>query len=310
MRNLALDSPLLLCVLVVIVGATASLFPFSPVEPVLVGVAAVAPPWLLLPLVMLATVSHMSTKMLVFLGGTRVERAFTGRNKERFERARQRLVGRDRLQQTTLFVSSVTGLPPFYLTTALCGALRMPVSRFLILATTGRAIRFAALIFVPQLFRPATAAAQSPPAAVRMVGSGSQTYVLLSGMVGGTAGFRRIEVRLVAQGNRVISIDPYQLALDSAEVSFDAMSRLVDAELASRGITGAKVVGHSQRRWSRIAPGGERSATGGRPLPGRRRRAGDEPRRGVQLDDPARPVHRANAGWSRVHSSPVCRRPA
>jgi pimeloyl-ACP methyl ester carboxylesterase len=42
-----------------------------------------------------------------------------------------------------------------------------------------------------------------------------------------------------------VSIDPYQLAIDSTAVSFDALARLVDAELEARGITGAVIVGHS-----------------------------------------------------------------
>jgi pimeloyl-ACP methyl ester carboxylesterase len=42
-----------------------------------------------------------------------------------------------------------------------------------------------------------------------------------------------------------MSVDPYQLAIDSTTVSFEAMARLVDAELGARGINGAIVVGHS-----------------------------------------------------------------
>jgi esterase len=89
------------------------------------------------------------------------------------------------------------------------------------------------------------AGGQTLPPAVRVVGSGSQTYVLVSGMVGGVAGMHRLETRLLRAGNRVVVIDPYQLAIDSTEVSFDALARLVDSDLGARGITGAIVVGHS-----------------------------------------------------------------
>jgi hypothetical protein len=71
-------SPLMLCLIVVIFGAAASLLPFSPVEPVLVAVAAVAPRWLLLPLVVLATVSHVSTKTLIFAGGAKARDGLRG----------------------------------------------------------------------------------------------------------------------------------------------------------------------------------------------------------------------------------------
>lgn len=80
---------------------------------------------------------------------------------------------------------------------------------------------------------------------VSLAGSGSQTYVLLSGMVGGVSGFRRLEARLVAGGHRVISIDPYHLSIDSTDVSFEALARRVERVLASHNVTGARMVGHA-----------------------------------------------------------------
>ena len=77
-------------------------------------------------------------------------------------------------------------------------------------------------------------------------GAGTETYVLIAGMVGGVAGFRRLEALLLMRGSRVIIIDPYQLSLDSADVSFAAMASRVDAVLQRYGVVGARVVGHSQ----------------------------------------------------------------
>ena len=112
-------------------------------------------------------------------------------------------------------------------------------------ATTVCAIRFATLMLATQLFKAPTAEAQAVPPAVRVAGAGPQTYVLLSGLVGGVGGFRRLETRLVNAGNRVVTIDPYQLAIDSTVVSFHTMARMVDAELEARGITDAIIIGHS-----------------------------------------------------------------
>jgi membrane protein YqaA with SNARE-associated domain len=156
-------SPLVLCVLVVVFEAASSLFPVSPAEPWLVGVATVAPAWLIAPLIVLATVSSMSTKTLVFLGGSRIEASFKGRTRERFERLRARVAERPRLQRGTLFLSSVVGVPPFYLITALCGTLKMPLRDFVLLATAGRGIRFAVLMLSPQVFTQLTARAPTPP---------------------------------------------------------------------------------------------------------------------------------------------------
>ena len=153
MQELAHQSPLLLCGIVVFFGALASLSPLSPIEPVLVAVGVVAPRWLLLPLVLLAAASHMATKTLVFYGGQKLEKAFKGRSRERFDAARARLTGKPALQRGTLFLSSVVGFPPFYIVTALCGTLKMPLREFLILGTTGRIIRFGVLMLLPQLVR-------------------------------------------------------------------------------------------------------------------------------------------------------------
>ena len=80
---------------------------------------------------------------------------------------------------------------------------------------------------------------------VRDLGSGNSTYVLISGLVGGIAGFRRTQALLATQGHRVIAIDPYRLSLDSADVSFDALARRVDRVLRELGAASAHVVGHS-----------------------------------------------------------------
>jgi len=95
---------------------------------------------------------------------------------------------------------------------------------------------------------PPTISAQDvahPPAVVDAV-VGGETFVLISGMVGGVAGFRRLARLLLARGARVIIIDPYELSLDSADVSFAAMARRVDRELSARSTGSVRIVAHSQ----------------------------------------------------------------
>jgi len=82
-------------------------------------------------------------------------------------------------------------------------------------------------------------------AAVRVAGTGSETFVLLSGLVGGVAGFHSLETQLQDQNRRVVSIDPYLLSIDSADVTFAALARRVDRALDSLGVTSAQVVGHA-----------------------------------------------------------------
>jgi pimeloyl-ACP methyl ester carboxylesterase len=80
--------------------------------------------------------------------------------------------------------------------------------------------------------------------AVSVSGEGPQTVVLLTGLLGGVAGFRRLQARLLAQQQRVVIIDSYRLSIDSADVSFAAQARRVDRVLDSLRVTSAKVVGH------------------------------------------------------------------
>jgi membrane protein YqaA with SNARE-associated domain len=49
---------------------------------------------------------------------------------------------------TLLFVSAVTGLPPFYLVSLLAGLLRIRFGTFLLLGIIGRVIRFVALALI------------------------------------------------------------------------------------------------------------------------------------------------------------------
>ncbi|HEU4630252.1 MAG TPA: alpha/beta hydrolase [Gemmatimonadaceae bacterium] len=96
-------------------------------------------------------------------------------------------------------------------------------------------------------------AAVSPLAAQSDGGAGAPTvvdpapttYVLLSGLVGGVAGFQRLRAQLMEHGQRVMVIDPYGLSIDSADVSFAALARRVDAVLGRAGIDSAYVVGHA-----------------------------------------------------------------
>lgn len=79
---------------------------------------------------------------------------------------------------------------------------------------------------------------------VSVRGNGPTTFVLITGMVGGVAAFRRL-ASMLGSDNRVVIIDPYRLAVDSADVTFAALARYVDTVLAELGVDSARVVGHA-----------------------------------------------------------------
>lgn len=92
-----------------------------------------------------------------------------------------------------------------------------------------------------------TLGAQSPrfdSTVVVVTGTGPSTFVLISGVIGGVTGFRRLAA-VLEQNHRVVVIDPYRLSIDSADVTFAALAGTIDVVLGELGIDSARVVGHA-----------------------------------------------------------------
>ena len=106
-------------------------------------------------------------------------------------------------------------------------------------------VLIAALVIVPLAASLLPAQSGKPVVTVRDAGKGVETWVLLSGTLGGVSGMHRLETRLVASGVRVVTIDVYGLSVDSADVSFAALARRVDATLERLQVKQAHVVGHA-----------------------------------------------------------------
>jgi membrane protein YqaA with SNARE-associated domain len=145
-------SPLGIYAVTVVVSVTGGLLPFSPLEPVLLGIAAVARPSMLLPVVALATVTQMASKTALYAASRKANHALSPRKRAFLDRLRIRLAGRRWLQVLMVLVSALFGLPPFYMMTVACGALGLPLSDYLVAGSIGRATRFTVLMMLPQLF--------------------------------------------------------------------------------------------------------------------------------------------------------------
>jgi membrane protein YqaA with SNARE-associated domain len=146
-------SPPLVCVLALVTAGVGSVLPVSPTEPALLALSAASPPWLALPLALVATLGHMLGKLLVYAGGRRSTRVLSARHRHALERARPRMEGSRRAQYATVLLSGAVGLPPFYGVTVLCGAMGVPLTGYLLAGSAGRAARFAGLVLLPQLLR-------------------------------------------------------------------------------------------------------------------------------------------------------------
>ena len=131
------------------ISTIGSVLPFSPIEPFLLALPAMAPRAWLIPLALLATACHMAGKALLYFASRGAARAIPQRYRAHVDRTRERLLSSTRAKAATILASSAIGIPPLYLVTVLCGALRVPFIEFLILATIGRAARFVALVTIP-----------------------------------------------------------------------------------------------------------------------------------------------------------------
>jgi membrane protein YqaA with SNARE-associated domain len=145
-------SPFAICAATVVASVTGGLLPFSPLEPVLLGVAAIAPSTMVLPVVALATVTQMASKAVLYAASRKANQALTPRKRALLDRLQVRLGGRRWLQILLVLVSAIFGLPPFYMVTVACGALGIPLRDYLLAGTLGRATRFTILMMLPQLF--------------------------------------------------------------------------------------------------------------------------------------------------------------
>ena len=145
-------SPLTICAVTVVASAAGGFLPVSALEPVLVGIAAVARPTMILPVVALATVTQMASKTALYLASRKANHALSPRKRAFLDRMRIRLDGRRWLQMLMVLASAIFGLPPFYMVTVASGAIGLPLRDYLVAGTLGRATRFTILMMLPQLF--------------------------------------------------------------------------------------------------------------------------------------------------------------
>jgi membrane protein YqaA with SNARE-associated domain len=145
---------------VFVLAFVSAFVPLVSIELALVGAAATGTSGrLLVARVLLAATGQMVGKSCFFLGGRTAFARSTRRKRQGRLRSAQwseRLVARAARQRgvaaaVTVFVSAVTGLPPFALVSALAGAWRLRLPSFFVLGLVGRSARFAGVLLVPHV---------------------------------------------------------------------------------------------------------------------------------------------------------------
>ena len=145
------STTLLTFVSTIVICFASALIPVINIEVYVIFLGSVAPRPLLPALLITATLSHMAGKSLMYFAARGFERLPAGWLKQRIAVAKVKLEQKQTLGTAVVFVSALTGIPPFYLTSVAAGALRFNFTSFFAMGFLGRLVRFAALIALPQL---------------------------------------------------------------------------------------------------------------------------------------------------------------
>ncbi len=96
-------------------------------------------------LILVATVGQMAGKCIVYGVGRRGAAVSSGRILHAVERWRVRAAASPNSPVALVAVSSLVGIPPFFVMSAVAGALKMRLDSFLVAGTLGRLVRFTAI---------------------------------------------------------------------------------------------------------------------------------------------------------------------
>ena len=128
-----------------------AMIPVLHAETYLVTASLVAPPELRWPLVIAATSGQMLGKVGMYYAGRGIRLIPGGRMQRRIQLATARFGEQRQIGNGLVFVSALSGFPPFYLVSIAAGTLTFPLMPFIILGFAGRLIRFAVAVFLPHI---------------------------------------------------------------------------------------------------------------------------------------------------------------
>ncbi|HSK40641.1 MAG TPA: hypothetical protein VK943_12820 [Arenibaculum sp.] len=131
------------------ISFVSAVFPVINAELAVVGLAAALPNPNLLLLVTVATAAQMAGKSAMYWIGRKGSAAVSGRYANAIERWGHRFRGSAKSVGGLMFLSSASGLPPFYLISTLAGAFRTSFVAFLLIGSAGRFLRFAVVGLSP-----------------------------------------------------------------------------------------------------------------------------------------------------------------
>ena len=130
-----------------------AVIPVMHAEAYLITVSALTSPALSWALVLAATAGQMVGKVAMYGAGRGALRLPSEWLRRRMAAVTARYEGHRNVGNSLIFISSATGLPPFYAISVAAGMLRVPLASFIMFGAAGRFLRFAAAVFLFQAIK-------------------------------------------------------------------------------------------------------------------------------------------------------------
>ena len=127
--------------------------PLVNAEVFLVFVSSLVSKQLLLPVLFLATAGQMTSKALIYFSGRGIFKLSYKRYEKKINETKEKMQKWESKIGIFVFISALTGFPPFYVTTIIIGTMNYNFFSFFIIGFIGRLFRFGLLILFPQIFR-------------------------------------------------------------------------------------------------------------------------------------------------------------
>ncbi len=134
-----------------VVGFVSGLVPFINSEVYLVAVSTMVARPALLPIALLSAMGQMVAKTIIFYAGRGTFKINMGKFEKKIEAVQKKFQRWENKADVLMLISASVGMPPFYVVSFVAGALKLHYIRFLIAGIIGRSIRFAVIVYFPQL---------------------------------------------------------------------------------------------------------------------------------------------------------------
>jgi len=134
-----------------VIGFVSGLVPFVNSELYLVAVSTIAARHSLAPIALLTAAGQMVAKTILFYAGRGVFNINMGKFEKKIESVQEKFQDWENKVDALILLSAFVGIPPFYVVSFVAGALKLHYIRFLAAGMVGRSVRFAVIIYFPQL---------------------------------------------------------------------------------------------------------------------------------------------------------------